>query len=368
VAIFALYSFAGLALFKATLYQFLAQSRLKNYNTRNILVIGSRQRTLDFIKAVRRRKESGYRIIGCLETNDKPELVGERVYESVKIIGTMDNFKDLLKNETIDEVVFGLPLKKVDNAHEYIYFAEEIGKNVRVLPDFQINKIKYYPQTAQVNIEDFLGVTTMVLSSVPKNTNQLLLKACIDYAGAFLGITILSPLLLIIAIAIKLTSKGPVLFSQERSGLNGRRFQLLKFRTMVVNAEELKAALMSENEVDGPVFKMKKDPRITWIGRFLRKTSLDELPQLFNVMRSEMSLVGPRPPIPAEVEHYQVWQRRRLSMKPGLTCIWQVSGRNNISFDQWMTMDLEYIDNWSLGLDIKLLLLTVKEVAFGGGR
>jgi len=159
-----------------------------------------------------------------------------------------------------------------------------------------------------------------------------------------------------------------MIFSQERSGLNGRRFMLHKFRTMVVNAEDLKEKLLEENEVDGPVFKIKKDPRITWTGAFLRKTSLDELPQLFNVLKGEMSLVGPRPPIPSEVERYKLWQRRRLSMKPGMTCIWQVSGRNNISFEQWMNMDLEYIDNWSLRLDLKLLLLTVREVTIGGGR
>ncbi|MCP3892846.1 MAG: sugar transferase [Desulfobulbaceae bacterium] len=367
VAIFATYTFIGLAVFKITLYKVLARTRLKNYNTRSVLIIGSRQRAIDFIKVISRQRETGYRIRGCLETCDQEELVGDRVYESVKIIGTLDRFKTLLEQETIDEIVFALPLKEVKNIHEYIYYAEEMGKNIRVLPDFQMHKIQYFPQTAKVNIEDFLGVTTLALSSVPKNGNQLLLKSFVDYVCTLVGVILLSPVFLLIGLAIKATSKGPILFSQERSGLNGRRFKVHKFRTMVVNAEELKKTLITENEVDGPVFKIKKDPRITGIGSILRKTSLDELPQLFNVLKGEMSLVGPRPPIPAEVEEYKLWQRRRLSMKPGLTCIWQVSGRNKLSFEQWMNMDLEYIDNWSLGLDFKLLVLTVKEVTVGGG-
>ena len=368
VALFFGYTFLGLSLFKGSLYKFLARSRYNNYNTRSILVIGSRQRALDFIKAVSRRKESGYRILGCLETSDLPELVGDRVYNSVKIIGTMAQFKELLQTETIDEVVFGIPLKKIENVQDYIYYAEQMGKNVRMLPDFQINTIKYYPQTARVDIEDFLGITTLAMSSSPQNSNELLLKSAIDYTGALIGIIVLSPLVFLIGLAIKCTSKGPLYFSQERSGLNGRRFKVHKFRTMVMDAENLQKDLMAANEMDGPVFKMKKDPRVTRVGAFLRKTSLDELPQLFNVLKGEMSLVGPRPPIPVEVEEYKLWQRRRLSMKPGLTCIWQVSGRNEISFEQWMNMDLEYIDKWSLKLDLKLLLLTVKEVTVGGGR
>ena len=295
-------------------------------------------------------------------------MVGETVYDSVKVIGTIDIFEQLLKKETIDEIVFALPLKSVTNIHDYIFFAEEMGKNVRVLPDFQIHKIKYFPQTAKVDIENFLGITTLALSSAPKSSNDMLLKSFMDYFGALVGVILLSPVLLMIGLAIKVSSKGPILFYQERAGLNGRRFTVYKFRTMVVNAEALKSTLLAENEVDGPVFKIKNDPRITGIGAFLRKTSLDELPQLFNVLRGEMSLVGPRPPVPAEVENYKLWQRRRLSMKPGLTCIWQVSGRNNVSFEQWMNMDLKYIDNWSLVLDLKLLLLTLREVAIGGGR
>ena len=367
ITLLACYSFTGLSIFKIFLYRALAKGRSRNYNIRSILIVGSRQRSLAFIKAVRRRKDSGYKIIGCIETNNQKELIGDRVHGPIKIIGTMDDFKSILREEPVDEVVFGAPLKKIEDVHKYIYYAEEMGKNVRVLPDFQIDRIKYYPQTAKINVEDFLDIPTLSLTSTPKNTNALLLKTCIDYAGAFIGVTLFSPVFLFIALLIKMSSKGPIFFSQERSGLNGRRFNLHKFRTMIVNAEELRAELMAENEMNGPVFKMKRDHRITWIGRRLRKTSLDELPQLFNVLKGEMSLVGPRPPIPAEVEDYKLWQRRRLSMKHGLTCTWQVSGRNEISFEQWMNMDLEYIDNWSLGLDLKLLVLTVREVTIGGG-
>ena len=207
-----------------------------------------------------------------------------------------------------------------------------------------------------------------MVSSTSPNELGLYFKGIIDYVGAALGLIILAPVFLIITILIKLTSPGAIFFYQERCGLNGRHFLVRKFRTMHKHAEEERKLLEKDNEMDGPVFKIKNDPRISPIGHFLRKTSLDELPQLINVLRGEMSLVGPRPPIPAEVEQYQLWQRRRLSMKPGITCIWQVSGRNDISFEKWMNMDLEYIDNWSLLLDLKLLFLTIKEVTVGGGR
>ena len=368
LALFGCYLFLFLALAKYLLYLVLSFSRFRNYNIRHILVIGSRHRTLDFVKAVLRRPESGYRIVGCLEKPNQAETVGNRVCESVKIIGTLDKLKSLLEERTIDEVVFGIPLKKIENVHEYIFLIEQMGINVRILPDFQINAIQYYPQTASVHLEQFMGLPTLSLFSAPTKDTELLIKTIIDYCGAAVGIILLFPFLLIIALLIKCTSPGPVFFQQERCGLNGRRFMVYKFRTMVSDAEQLKAKLEEANEMDGPVFKIKNDPRITSIGKFLRKGSLDEFPQLFNVLKGEMSLVGPRPPIPAEVEHYQIWQRRRLSMKPGITCIWQVSGRNDISFEQWMNMDLEYIDNWSLKLDFKLLAMTLREVTIGGGR
>ena len=368
LAFFGGYLFLLLALSKYLLYRILTYNRFRNYNTRHILVIGSRHRALDFIRAVLRRPETGYRIVGCLEKPSQAETIGDRVYESVKIIGTLDTLKSLLEEQTIDEVVFGIPLKRIENVHEYIFLAEQMGINVRILPDFQINAIQYYPQTATVHLEQFMGLPTLSLFSTPTKDTELLIKSIIDYCGAAIGVALLSPFLLCIALLIKCTSPGPVLFQQERCGLNGRRFMVYKFRTMVADAEQLKAELEEANEMDGPVFKIKNDPRITRIGKFLRKTSLDELPQLFNVLKGEMSLVGPRPPIPAEVEQYQIWQRRRLSMKPGITCIWQVSGRNEILFDQWMNMDLEYIDNWSLKLDFKLLAMTLREVALGKGR
>jgi exopolysaccharide biosynthesis polyprenyl glycosylphosphotransferase len=196
---------------------------------------------------------------------------------------------------------------------------------------------------------------------------EMALKRCIDIAASSLALALLMPLLAATAIAIKLTSRGPILFKQERVGRYGRPFHMLKFRTMVANAEALKASLMVRNEQTGPVFKMTNDPRVTRVGRFLRKYSIDELPQLVNVLRGEMSIVGPRPPLPNEVARYEGWQRRRLSVRPGLTCVWQVSGRNLISFEGWMYLDMQYIDHWSLKQDLLLILKTVPVVVTGRG-
>jgi exopolysaccharide biosynthesis polyprenyl glycosylphosphotransferase len=340
---------------------------LRNHK-KNLLVIGSRHRATEFIRTLMRQPESGYQVFGCLELPTVSETVGDRVYESVKIIGTIDKLENILKTNPIDELIFGIPLKKIADVHEYIFLAELMGVNIRILPDFQIRSIRYYPQTASARIDDFVGVPIMTLSSVPRKEAQLLVKTIFDYTSAAIGLLLISPLLLLISLAVALSSPGGVFFYQERCGLNGRIFRMWKFRTMVRDAEKLKDELDAQNEMDGPVFKIRNDPRIIYVGHFLRATSLDELPQLFNVLRGEMSLVGPRPPLPDEVSQYKLWQRRRLSMKPGLTCIWQVSGRNDVSFERWMEMDLQYIDKWSLKLDIKLLLQTIREVTIGKGR
>ncbi|WP_278600660.1 sugar transferase [Clostridium tertium] len=197
-----------------------------------------------------------------------------------------------------------------------------------------------------------------------KNILYEVSKRTLDFMGSFLGLVILSPILLIVAILIKLESKGPAIFSQSRIGLNGKEFKMYKFRSMVQNAEELKEKLAKENEMSGPMFKMKNDPRVTKVGKFIRKTSIDELPQLFNILKGDMTLVGPRPSLPREVEKFESWMLKRLEVKPGLTCYWQVSGRNNIDFYEWMKLDLKYVNDMSFWLDIKLIFKTVA-VLFG---
>jgi exopolysaccharide biosynthesis polyprenyl glycosylphosphotransferase len=203
--------------------------------------------------------------------------------------------------------------------------------------------------------------------SVRSKPVQQAFKRTFDIFASSIALACLSPLMVVVAVLIKVTSRGPILFKQDRVGLHGRTFHMLKFRSMIANAEELKAKLMAHNEQQGPVFKITRDPRITAVGRFIRKYSIDELPQLLNVLRGEMSVVGPRPPIPEEVETYEAWQRRRLSVRPGLTCVWQVSGRNEISFEEWMYLDMQYIDHWSLAQDFQLILKTVPIVLTGRG-
>ena len=198
-----------------------------------------------------------------------------------------------------------------------------------------------------------------VIENERSNTLYEVTKRIIDIVGSFIGLIVLSPLMLIVSILIKLESKGEVIFKQKRVGLNGREFYMYKFRSMVINAEELKEQLESQNEMSGPMFKIKDDPRITKVGKFIRKTSIDELPQLINVIKGDMSLVGPRPSLPKEVEKFEQWMMERLEVKPGLTCIWQISGRNNIDFEDWMKLDIKYVRERSFKLDMKLILKTV---------
>lgn len=332
---------------------------------REVLIIGSRERARELIQVLS-GPESSCNIIGCLDY--EAAMVGTKVAGEVAIIGTLQEFRSLLYGRAVDEVIFAMPLGKIDNVLHYIRFAEKQGVAIRILPDWQLQKLMYRPEVASIYIEQLGGIPTVALSSAPRLDLALLFKGFIDRATAVAGLIFLAPLFALIALLIRLNGPGPIFFRQERCGLNGRLFALYKFRTMVVDAEELQAQLKKDNEVDGPVFKMRHDPRVTGIGRILRRFSMDELPQLINVARGEMSLVGPRPPIPAEVREYEHWQRRRLSMKPGLTCIWQVSGRNDVGFAEWMRMDLDYIDHWSLLLDCKLLLQTVPAVLFGTGR
>ncbi|MCK5010200.1 MAG: exopolysaccharide biosynthesis polyprenyl glycosylphosphotransferase, partial [Deltaproteobacteria bacterium] len=238
---------------------------------------------------------------------------------------------------------------------------QEQGIIIRLLSDlFDLKIAKSY-------IDHLDDIHFLTLHSAPIEQWPLLVKRSFYVALSSIILVLLLPLLLFIAILIKLDSKGTVFFTQERMGLNKRKFKLLKFRTMVENAEKLRVELEDQNEASGPVFKIRNDPRVTRVGKWLRMISIDELPQLINVLKGEMSLVGPRPPIPSEVERYECKDKRRLSMKPGITCLWQINGRSNISFDKWMELDKEYIDNWSLWLDMKILVKTIPAVIRGTG-
>ena len=348
-------------------YHLIKKNYTKLYNLKNVIIIGNRQRAIDVIRALKRSQYSGYNIIGCLGIEDKS--FEQDVHEGIKTLGTLNDYNIILKNHSIDEVVFAVPLDLIKGPDSYIEFAEKMGITVRIIPDCQVHKIIRDSEIARLSLVEFFGLPTFTFVSSPiYHHDSILIKTIIDYIGSVILIILLSPVFLLIFVLIKLTSKGPVIFEQKRSGLNGRIFRFYKFRTMIEKAEEVKDLLEKHNEMDGPVFKMLRDPRTTSIGRFLRKTSLDELPQLFNVLRGEMSLVGPRPPIPSEVKKYEIWQMRRLSMKPGLTCLWQVNGRNRVKFDEWMALDLEYIDNWSLGLDLKILIKTFYAVLKAGGQ
>jgi exopolysaccharide biosynthesis polyprenyl glycosylphosphotransferase len=268
----------------------------------------------------------------------------------------------VLNEHVIDEVIFAVSKEALARLEEIFLLCEEDGIKTRVM-------LSFFPHvTSKIYLEALKGLPLLTFSTTPENDYLLFIKSTIDLLLASLFIVALFPLLLLIIILIKLTSRGPAIFRQVRCGLGGRKFDLFKFRSMISNAEEVRNDLQHLNEMTGPVFKLSKDPRCTPLGRWLRKFSLDELPQLINILKGDMSFVGPRPPLPEEVDRYERWQRRRLRMKPGLTCLWQVQGRNEIDFEEWMRLDLQYIDNWSLFLDLKIILQTIPIVLLGRGR
>ncbi len=362
MSIFILLNVLLLCLSKNFIYRTLTHFRAKGFNLRNTLLVGSKEGAIEVIDAIGEHRENGYRIIGCLEV--EKDKIGKSVKNGIKVIDTIESMERILLEEIVDVLIFAMPLKKIKNIEHYISLAEDMGVSIRILPQWHIRQLGYKPNIGSLQFETFLGIPTMALMTTPKDHQSLLIKNIIDYIIASTSIVLCLPVFILASITIKFSSKGPIFFKQERLGLNGRKFKFYKFRTMVVNAEEIQSALKEENEADGPAFKIKKDPRIIpIIGTFLRKTSLDELPQMINVIKGEMSIVGPRPPIPSEVKKYDNWHRRRLSMKPGITCIWQVTpNRNKLKFHDWIKMDLDYIDRWSLKLDFEILHKTIYAV------
>ena len=336
------------------------------YNIARILVIGTRERAREFIRQARQAEEGHFEVLGCFE----PEAAqAPREVEGVRVVGSTEILRCYLFAHPVDIVVFAMPPERVPEAKDLMDAALELGLRVVVLPDFYVQRLGYTVDQQQVRIDSFFGRPVAALSSVPRHSSYLFVKRVMDIAISALLLLLLAPLLALLAILVKLTSPhGPVFYRWNVLGVNKKPFVSYKFRTMVPNAEELKPQILGRNEMVGPAFKMRDDPRITPLGRFLRKYSLDELPQLYSVLKGDMSLVGPRPPFQEEVDRYEFWQRRKLSIKPGITCLWQVNGRNHIhNFDQWAQLDLEYIQKASLWLDLKILLKTVPVVLRGRG-
>lgn len=344
---------------KVMLIYYFRFQRKKGLNFRNILIVGTGRRAQRFIDIINQHKEWGFKIVGLVD--DDTAKVNKVIY-GYKVIGSFDDVSNIIHSNVVDEIIFIVPRSWLVKIEEIMYLCEQEGLKVSVAVDLyelKLSKAKYS------HMEEFPLLT---FESTPDKLLHLFIKRLFDIVVSLIALILLSPFFGITAIIIKLSSKGPVFFRQQRCSLYGRRFTLYKFRTMIQDAETKLNDLTGYNEMDGPVFKMKDDPRITKAGKYLRKFSIDELPQFWNVLTGDMSLVGPRPPLPSEVEKYKPWQRRRLSMRPGITCLWQAYGRSNIKdFNEWMKLDLEYIDNWSLFLDYKILFKTIPVVLFGIG-
>ncbi|MGE5316981.1 MAG: sugar transferase, partial [Chloroflexota bacterium] len=331
----------------------------KGLNTQNIVIIAD-SNSVDLIEKMFHHQDWGYNVVSIISGSD---LIKEIFGRRVDVLTNIENLPVLLRQTVVDEVLYCKNNIDQEEIKKIVGACEDIGVIFRLQTSF------IQMQSTLTHISYYEGMPFLTFSNTPANKLSHHWKLIFDILVSIFVLLIWAPVMALIALAIKLDSKGPVIFKQKRVGLRGRTFDIYKFRTMSIDAEEKKSLLESLNEMDGPVFKIKNDPRITKVGRFLRKTGLDEIPQFFNVLNGDMSLVGPRPPLPSEVKQYERWQLRRLSMRPGITCIWQIApNRNMISFNEWMKLDLQYIDSWSLKLDFLLLVKTVQTVIRGSGQ
>jgi exopolysaccharide biosynthesis polyprenyl glycosylphosphotransferase len=335
----------------------LMRKRLKRYHY--FLIVGCGARAREMATLIEESRGMGLRLVGFVDPNSEGSNLGDTFghYE----VFPPSVLEQVLQDRVIDEVVFAVNMQELARLEPLMAHCANVGVKIRV-------QLEFLPEAySRIYLENFHDVPLLSLSSAPESELLLFFKRVFDVVLSAVSLVLLAPCLLAIAAAIRITSPGEVLFRQTRCGLGGRRFTLYKFRSMVNNAEQLRAELHQLNELEGPVFKISDDPRITPVGRLLRRFSLDELPQMWNILRGDMSFVGPRPAIPDEVEKYEAWQRRRLRMRPGLTCIWVIEGRSDIEFHRWIQLDLAYIDNWSLWLDAKIFLRTIPIVISGRG-
>ena len=339
----------------------LAIVRRHGHNLRYMLILGTNSRAIEFARKIEASPERGYQLLGFVD--EDWAKMSEFNATGYKVCCDYAGLAEYLRRNVVDEVAIYLPLRSFyEHSSQVAALCEQHGMIMRFASDI------FGLKTARSRTEEFEGDHHIATYTGMRDGWALLVKRILDLAISSVLLVVLSPLLLVVAALVKLTSNGPVFFRQERMGINKRRFVIYKFRTMIPNAEEMMESLEDLNEVSGPVFKIVDDPRITSIGRFLRRTSIDELPQLFNILKGDMSLVGPRPlPVRDYQGFNQDWQRRRFTVRPGITCLWQVNGRSAIPFEQWMRLDLQYMDEWSLWLDLKILARTIPAVLRGSG-
>jgi exopolysaccharide biosynthesis polyprenyl glycosylphosphotransferase len=355
VALFAFYAWILLCLFRINAARVIGAVRRRFGTAHFVMVVGSSETARHLGEALEKSSDYGIRLIGFLD-EEPGQVELSRTYEQYPL----SRLRELLRRHVIDEIIFAVDSRRLGEMEEVFLLCDEDGVRTRVVVDF-------FPHVNSEVYLDRLGDTPLLtFSAAPHDEIRLLLKRVMDVLLATAALALLSPIMFLVALLIRLTTPGPAIFRQVRCGLNGRRFVFYKFRSMCDNAEELKSSLMYLNR-KSTAFKIPNDPRLTAIGGFLRKFSIDEWPQLWNVVRGDMSLVGPRPAVPEEVELYQTWQRRRLRMRPGLTCLWALAGRDKLDFDTWMKMDMQYIDTWSLTLDWNILLRTIPRVLTGRG-
>lgn len=358
VAMFAFFTWILLCLFRLNAGRILEYAR--RGRAHYVMVVGLGEPALRLASELEAAAAYGIRLTGFFA--DAPGQPAAREVELAERypVHALDTLPELLRRRVIDEIIFAVDTRRLAELEDVMLACDEEGVRTRVAVDF-------FPHVnSQIYLDRFGASPLLTFSATPHDEIRLLVKRAIDVLLGSVALLVLSPFMLVIAALIRLTSPGPAIFRQERCGLNGRRFTFYKFRSMWENAEAMRASLehMSRRQL---ALKIPNDPRATPMGRWLRKFSIDEWPQLWNVLRGDMSLVGPRPAIPEEVDQYQRWQRRRLRMRPGLTCLWAVSGRDAVDFETWMKMDMEYIDNWSLALDWKILARTIPQVLSGKG-
>lgn len=323
-----------------------------------VLVVGCGEIGRAVMGSIMARPELGYQVAGFLD--DDPER-RQQDLGRFRALGSIDALPAVLRSQQIDEVVVALPWRSIEQIMDVMAQCEPRGVRARIVPDlFQL-------RLNRVDIDDISGIPLIGVRDASIRGWNRALKRLSDIVVAAISLVIASPLMALVAILIEWDSPGPALFPQVRVGRDGRQFTLYKFRSMIIGADEAKDRLQDLNEATGPLFKIRDDPRLTRVGRWLRRLSIDELPQLWNVLKGDMSLVGPRPPVPAEVDQYQPWHRKRLLVSPGVTGLWQVSGRSELTFDEMVMLDLFYAENWSLGLDFKIMLRTIPTVIMGTG-